>query len=444
MIPLLIMGICLISPWGRIFHFNALSINMVLGFGILVYGVATGRIFYGFKVYHYMFFLFFFNLLATLATLYHSGFDEDLNHALKYFYYGFVTLICSSIPITDKKVDRALVIYFISSFLMCIVSLVDYYNIFKVPGFNTWMDGAMARTLSNTLGVSGPFETRTGIANYLCISVPIGVHCFFTRTGRSRYFYAFASLVVVLTCLLSLSRGLYPSILCTFLLYTFRFYKTQSAARATIYWRSLFLLVILVFGSYYLIRQSSQLHSTLMTRVTSLDVEQVTSSDADMLRVWAFQQTVRDLMESPFGMGYSTVLLWTGERKNPHNVFTMLLRVAGFLGVIFIVSFITPYIKRSWTRKDDPVLSCLNTVFISFLLYGMTHHILGTLLFWIFLGLAINKLFHPQHRSEQEAPWKPRFKVVMRPALPIVNRPHEPQTQQQPVPVRPRPPLEFT
>ena len=418
MIPLLIAGIAFFSPWGKVFQYDVLSVNVVLGFGLLFFGTVTGRVYYGFKVYHYLFFLFMFNLMAAMATLYHHGFGSELTNAIKFFYYAITTLICTAIPFNNKKMEQILIIYFNSAAVMCLFSLLDYYEFVNIPGFNDWMNDYLVEGYETGKGVSGPFDTRTGIASYLSTVFPIGVFCFFARTGLSRIFYGAATLIVVLTGLLSLSRGLYPAIALVFLAYTVKALQSRGMSRSLAIWRTLIFFSIFMLGAYFLIRTSSQqLHSIFVSRVSSLHIGEVSSSDADMLRIWTFQKTVLDLMDSPLGMGFSSVVLWTGESKNTHNILTQVLRVAGFLGLIFFFTFLTPYIRKAWSQRGDPLLNCLNAIFVSFFIYGMTHNILGTLLFWIFLGLAMNRLFNP-HYGSGGGIWNLPFRIVFKPVGP--------------------------
>lgn len=385
------------SPWGDLMRFGVTTteggsrgITTILALGVIGFGLISGQAFKAIKSYQAALFFPAFLLMSGTASFFASQPQKSITMTVllgAYFILGFSV---AGLRLQREEVIKLLAVFAISSALMSVASLIDYFGLIDLPRVNE-------RSASRGLGVAnllGPFYSQTPMAAHLCLAFPIPLAFLFSHSDRRlirKLLWILVLAPIILASILTYSRGLIVSFIVVigYILYA------GSCKKRLIFWTKnlITFAAILVVSVFLMKNYVPEQYQALLIRLNDVTPEGIQNSRSDTARFGAMESTLNDLSKSPFGVGFTKAEYQVGVRiyeKNSHSNVVEILRSGGFLGLILVILFILPILKKAFRVRDPQVELPLFAALVSFFIYGLTHTTLATLFAWIVAGVAFS------------------------------------------------------
>ena len=323
--------------------------------------------------------LLFFLSITFISTLLFNSDIKNIEFQIRLIVYLLVFSTVGGSSFNEKNIFLFLRNYLITFVIICILSLLDYYQYLEIPFFNdqSLMIDNNSLVASSVSDLASIYGNRNQFAVFLAIGFVI---CYqFLIERKIKFYYGFLAIFVIIICvILSFSRGLILSCIL--------FLLTKSLNRFNI---KLIILMSVIILSVSELEFLSTAFEILSLRFNSLT--EGTFTAGDKWRYISFLETLNELPSHPIGLGWGNFnsQLLDGV-KNSHNTFVTILRSGGLIGLSFLIYIISSnYLKFKNLFRNKSLVHLNNIVFILFF-YAFTHDILGTLVLYIVLGIIIS------------------------------------------------------
>ncbi|WP_375239916.1 O-antigen ligase family protein [Aurantibacter sp.] len=377
----MVMIILIIYPWNGfqfIFTLGGLSIIRIMSFVIIILGLCFGYFAYGFKQYKKTFFLFLFFFFSLLGSLTYDR--PNFPEYFKILGFAIFMIVLVGLKPQVKELRKWIIFSSYSFGLMLLVSLTDFLGFISVTNFNESLS-SVGRGDIRIFDLVGPFPTRSYLGGVISFYFPIPLLLIVNKT-KYRLIHILILILIFPVILFAHSRGLVLSLGITFLLLSILYRRTFA-----IY---VLLFIILIFISFNYI---SPLFDDLnFIRLFSLN--RGSANIQDRIRLYAFIETIKEILVNPFGCGFSTVYIPKAyDYYSPHNNITYILRSGGFFGFLMFLIFVFKILKRELKIFLKTKIITEKTFFLFIILsssfYGLTHLTINFLPFWISIGVMI-------------------------------------------------------
>jgi O-antigen ligase len=291
----------------------------------------------------------------------------------------------------------------------CLITVVDTFNIPDLGIITArWMSGRVE-------GILGSAQEFGGL---LAFFLPANIVLWWTETGIKKWFALVGIVLVLLSVMLSASRGAMLAIVIGAIMaaiFLRRYISTQILLRATVVMLVLTTVVVLVVLSTdfeYL------LQTRLSTGIATGNVETLSSG-----RTAFWTAALRSMAEYPLsfvtGLGWEEYYQGVGHHFATHSVYVDLLYNLGIIGLtLFVLSFVNAIAIARRGLRDAPEQAA---PFLMAMVIGMTSFMiamafsdleLAAMFVWAFAGLGLrvavassadaNRLSGPQR---VDLPW---------------------------------------
>ena len=350
--------------------------------------------------------IFIFILLMTISLLRSQSLMVSLNDYITFLFYFFIYFSIIN-NINDKKqFDSIINIFFITATIIAIYALLQYY------GFDPFLRELSA--ITSTIG------QKNWVSNYLALIFPIIFSYFLLENIKKNklYYYLLLSIIYA-TLMICQSRGIWISIVCSFLIGIFLIckYKIFDVFKKNKKWITLIILTFLLITIIY--STDNPLNKSAIT-VTERAMSTFDEKDPSMntrLLIWGTTLDMikdRPILGSGIGtfkinyLNYQAEFLqdnpdyikYSGHAGESHNEYLQIgaeLGIIGlgiFLSTLFIFySIIIKYLNKENDNKKKIIVFGLLLGIICFLIHNLFTfplHVpaLGSA-FFIIVGLTI-------------------------------------------------------
>jgi hypothetical protein len=404
----LLVLIALISPWGSVFRGDVDLVGLVnrgvttmLALGVIIISLVTFKFAAAIgsrpRVLAYAAFL----ALGMLAgVVQNKSLTETLSGGINVGGYWLLMVAVMSLHLSKEKGNTFAVLFSISTTGMALVSLIDYFHIVNVPGFNEAVSNTFLvdRTKSFTevgRSLSGPFHSRSILGPYLALAWPVPLIQLVQGKLKNPLkvaFWSSALVILTLALVLSYTRALYLTVIAVGL-YAFYVSDRRKVFR-------ILLIVVPLFAAFFVVVAHRLPHeiNVLMVRITSLGSSDAAASGA-FWRLGGFMTTVNDLLQNPQGMGFTKIEI-AGAHLNVHSIFTDHLRPAGLVGLVLVAVFIWPMLRLIVRRHKPAETTLLCAALLGVLAYGLSHSTHNMLMGWVVIGLLYHLSTQPDASGE--------------------------------------------
>ena len=350
--------------------------------------------------------IYLFIIILTLSLLISNAIRVSFGDYLIFISYIILYFIVINVINQKKEFDSFIKIFFITSFLVSIYALIQYY------GFDPYF--ADLKKITSTIG------QKNCISNYLAIILPVIFSYFLLeKERRNKLIYYLLLSVLYTTLMICQSRGIWISISLTlifaiYIIIKFNFLKIFQENKK---WLILIIVTFIILTIIY--STDNPLNKSAITfpqRALSTFDEQDPSINTRLL-IW--KTTFNMIKDKPLlgsGIGtfkmnyldYQAVFLqkypdyikYSGKAAEAHNEYLQILAELGipgfavFLSILFVFySLALKYLKEKHNNKDKIIVFGLLMGITSFLIHSLLsfpYHvpILGST-FFIFLGLTV-------------------------------------------------------
>lgn len=381
----------LIYPWGTLFELNLFNIETNRGIStlsmmlIVIIGILNGNFTRGLRLYNKIQYLFIFIVFCTLGTLISGQLDSSFT-IVSFITYFFLIFIILGLDLPLTQISNFVKILFYSTCTMILISILDYHNIINIAGMNNSDFDGYDQNLGWIYDLTGPFNSRSHFANHLSLVISLPVIYLASEKNYfsiKSFFNITALIMIYYAAIICHSRSLFISIFLTLIFYLFinRDFKSLKFLAGII-------LVFLIGVNF-----NSALFEAIFSRFSKFDI----SNDNDGLRYLSFIQTLKSLLLNPIGYGFSnpySELL--KDFKDVHSNITYLFRAGGFIGVICLLVFFKPIIKKLIKLRINKREQFIYIPVLSFLIYGISHTNITTSSFWFIIAFAFSSHLRPK------------------------------------------------
>lgn len=291
-----------------------------------------------------------FILVMTISLLRSQSFILSLNDYILFLFYFFIYFLIIN-NINDKiQFDSLIKLFFIISIVIAGYALLQYY------GFDPYLRELSA--ITSTIG------QKNWVSNYLALIFPIIFSYFLLENIRKNKLYYYLSLsIIYATLMICQSRGIWISIICTFLIGIFLIYKYKifGIFKKNKKWIILiiitFLLITIIYSTDNPLNKS---HLTVPQRALTILDEQDPSINTRLL-IW--RTTWNMIKNNPlFGLGIGSfklqylyyqadilidnpnLLKYTANAREAHNEYLQIGAEMGLFGLgVFVFIIYTFY-----------------------------------------------------------------------------------------------------
>ena len=337
----------------------------------------------------------FFLLFLFFAWL--GGFtisDQNTNSQIMILFgYATVTYCVFSLKLGEKEVGNIINILIFSLIMVASLSLINYFYFSSLLFVNdistTWYSG------DERINLQGPYHSRSSFSSYIIIgySLVLG-KLLFSNNKKEIAFLLFGLILILWSSILTHSRSLLIAEFIVFLYYLF-FFWTFSDKKNTK--EKLYIGLAILILSIIVIMFLEQPRNTITYLYNALNLQNIISSDSDMLRIKIIISSFDELKNNIFGVGFSRINIegWK-YATNPHNNIVSLIRAGGVFGSICIVAFFYPIITMLIKPVSRKAL-LISSVILGWAIIGMAHVNLSHLIIWVLFGLLFD-----MHSKKQE------------------------------------------
>ena len=350
--------------------------------------------------------IYLFIIILSLSLLISNAIRVSFGDYLIFISYIILYFIVINVINQKKEFDSFIKIFFITSFLVSIYVLIQYY------GFDPYFTDL--KRITSTVG------QKNWISNYLAIIFPVIFSYFLLEKRRkNQLIYYLLLSILYITLLICQSRGIWISISLTtmFAIYLIFKYKLFKIFKENKKWLILIIVTFIILTIIY--STDNPLNKSALTvpqRALSTFDEQDPSIKTRLL-IW--KTTFNMIKDKPLlgsGIGtfkmnyldYQAVFLqkypdyikYSGKAAEAHNEYLQILAELGitgfvvFLSILFVFySLALKYLKEKHNNQDKIIVFGLLMGITSFLIHSLfcfPYHvpILGST-FFIFLGLTV-------------------------------------------------------
>ncbi|MBN2519047.1 MAG: tetratricopeptide repeat protein [Bacteroidales bacterium] len=350
--------------------------------------------------------IYLFIIILTLSLLISNATRVSFGDYLIFISYIILYFIVINVIKQKKEFDSFIKIFFITSFLVSVYALIQYYGL--DPYFTE------LNQITSTIG------QKNCVSNYLAIILPVVFSYFLLeKERRNKFIYYLLLSVLYITLMICQSRGIWISISLTlifaiYIIIKFNFLKLFQENNK---WLFLVLVTFLVITMIYSTDNSLNKSAITVTeRAISTFDEQDPSLNMHLLK---WNTTINMIKDKPLlgsGIGtfkmnyldYQAVFLqkypdyikYSGKAAEAHNEYLQMgaeLGIVGlgiFLSIFFVFySLALKYLKNNQNNQDKIIVFSLLMGITSFLIHSLftfPYHVpvLGST-FFIFLGLTV-------------------------------------------------------
>lgn len=335
---------------------------------------------------------FIFACIALIAGILHVDYMNASIRALMFIMYSL--LMVFTIAIHPNYEERINLIFFtaLGTVVMLSLSLIDYIGIYNIPLINERSISINIEELSTKFKtLSGPFRSRSELSAFLCVILPpCIVFLFLPKTNTiKRLCVMGAVLLIIISVIVSASRGMYLAVILSF------FYIVLNCIKVGYTGKLFYFFPILILGVVGILLKSPDYLLMLVSRFADLSFTEMSYSEADMIRVYALQDTFKDVIFRPWGIGFTQFAKF-GRLWDVHSIFTEFFRAAGFIGVGIILYFLIKIHKLNKMHRKSPFRFMFLSAFIGFLVYNIGHSYWQVTLLWVFMGCYFCEIFGPK------------------------------------------------
>ena len=300
-----------------------------------------------------------FILLMTVSLLRSQFFRVSLNDYILFLFYFLIYFLIINNINHKTEFDSLIHLFFINATIIAIYALLQYY------GFDPFLRELSA--ITSTIG------QKNWVSNYLALIFPIIFSYFLLENIKKNklYYYLLLSIIYA-TLMICQSRGIWISIVCTFLIGIFLIYKYKifDVFKKNKKWVTLiiltFLLITIIYSTDNPLNKSA---ITVPQRALSTFDEQDLSLNYHLL---TWKTTINMIKDKPlFGSGIGTFKIkylqyqanfiqekpnyirYITNSKEAHNEYLQMGAELGLLGlgvftfiIYFLYSLIINFIKR--------------------------------------------------------------------------------------------------
>lgn len=378
--------------WGETSSQAGRGVTTGVAILIIIVSLGSGRLFQALLQHMRFLALLLFGLLALVACLQVAPTDrgDAVSVAVQLVAYTLLCLSIISFDLTRPQMFWILRILSFSGVLMCFLALIDYFQIVSIPTMNdlySVIKNEQEKTRIKSL--SGPFRSRTEFAAHVAFILPVLVCASLEKSIplAKRAPILIGAGIVGIACVVSGSRGLYLGIAASF------FYIVLFNGQKKLFSYAIRLALIGGIATVGFAKWKPEIFAIIVHRVSTINPDQIQSSAADSVRLEAFKATVEGLMRRPYGYGFTQVYLVDYLRSfDAHSVYTEILRAAGPLGVVLVLFWAYPVLRRMVGPDDAALQLPIFGGIVSFAVYGLTHSPWSTNILWVMMGLAFLSL----------------------------------------------------
>ena len=388
----------LLYPWGRFFDKLFIGdvasgdkgITTLLLLIIVIVGILNKDLYKGLNKMKNKIWLLIFMILTFFAVAISNTPEKLFSDYINLIIYFLLIFIIVGLNPNLNQIKYMVKLLLISTFIMSLLSLIDYFNFFDIPFFNDSVSNVRVAD-SVVFDLTGPFTSRTDIGFNLALIIFLPLLLLFSKkiSFINIIVYGFIFLTLVATSYFSNSRSIFFSLfVCTLYYLIFRFKKFR-LSRTLFYF--VFLYLLLLFLPSFSINNFIA-DSVLLSR----DFGHL----SDLTRYNALIATLNDIVLSPLGAGLGYVYLeQSGTYNDVHNSYTYLLRAGGFLGMISIFIFFSPLIKAILKFKFSIDEAYFMLPVLCILLFGFFHTSIQFPTFWILLSFYFSLKFNNEYKN---------------------------------------------
>ena len=361
---------------------------------IIGLGLAGGHCLNAVRRYPALLLLLLFITLGVFASLGVSDDGAAVSMSIRMIGYALVAAAVIGVGMHADDVARTVGWFALSSALVAVLSLIDYFLWLDVPVIN---DRLVYREIgpNSIRSVTGPFYSQTTVAANVAMALPIALCLALQRSvsALNRLGWAAAVFALSLVGILTYSRGL---VLSSFvagvyvLVQVTRPFRPGQLAR-------LAAIVILAGASMRVV--APELLSAFLVRAELIRPQHVVESEHDMLRLYAAQATLSDVSRAPLGAGFTNPSITAFGEVNVHSNFTFALRAGGALGIFFLLVFFAPLAAHALRAGAPRIELAVFASLASFGTYGLAHTTIGFVFGWVLLGIAASVRASASERS---------------------------------------------
>lgn len=391
---ILINFFIIIYPWGRFLdklifgniEYGAKGLSTIVLLFIIIFSFFSGTINKGLNKVPNKFLISIFLLFTLIATIISKSPEKLFSDFINLVIYFLLIFVFVGINLSKNQIYRLIKLLMFSTFLMCIFSLLDFFNIIQIPYFN---DSISNVSLGNQVifDLTGPFVSRTDIGLHLALMFFIPILFIFSKKKTFFTFLIYGSIffTFIITGFFSNSRSIFLSlIICTiyFIIISFKHIKKAKI----IFWLTFisFISCLVLFNFSF---------DSLIDVSTLLNRDYGGSSD--WTRFYAFTTTLIDVIENPVGVGFDRPYIEEiAMYQDVHNTYTFLLRCGGFIGFISLCYFFRPLFKKILNFRVSINELLFVTPVISVLVFGFFHTSIQFSTFWILVAISYSSIYN--------------------------------------------------
>lgn len=352
------------------------------------------------------------SLLLTILALFlwclFTGYFSSTSVALAYsslgtfFGYLFAATAIYKSSFTMGRMQVLFVTLAVSMLLSCMLTIVDFLNIYNVPFVNEF-------TKDTKIGgerleqVGGFFTKRTSMAAYFSLVIPALIYLTLrSKNMAERLLFSAAATAGFLTLMLTHNRSGVLGIVLALFIFLVRDKSLRIGKKIKVFmYASISFALVLVAVSILFPSTMEVYVAKLAAYIPGMTQPDKLSNYAqsDYSRIYFFNVVLESLGSNPIGNGFSKIYSEQYGVSSPHNVISQLIWAAGLLAFAWIPIFAIQVRKNFSTRvllnagnncsSELVYIAALQVALLSWLLNNMAHTSLTTGLGWMFLGLML-------------------------------------------------------
>lgn len=313
----------------------------------------------------------------------------------------YVLFACAAYRVSwsSESVHRVLLAFVLGGFLSSALTIVDFFGIVNVPGFNEGSGLYTATSLGAVLQASGPFPRRSAMAAYFALLIPVAA-LMWRRVRPAppmhRLLCAATAVTASVALLLTHNRaGLLGAWLAVAIISLvtaqtpgkfLRLLGAGAAAAVIATW-----VLVTYFPEQLVVYEA-------LLKIGDMRIEGSYVESSDRVRLILFKHAVTSLLSNPVGNGFTLV---TGAPGHPnadaHNIITQIIWAAGLFGIGWMLFFGFTIVRRvrrtlSGAGLSHPTMRygiVIAAALLGWAICGMMHQILGTGMAWLLGGVLL-------------------------------------------------------
>lgn len=339
---------------------------------------------------------FIFTTIALAAGLFHPDYLNASIRSLMFMVYMLLMIYLIILNIQPKEMMNLILFASLGMTLMLFLSLIDYFGILNIPLINE-------RSLSLSVEerglriktLSGPFRSRSEMSAFLSVILPVSFGYLFLPGAKKiiRIVLSFALIMGIFSVVVGGSRAMYLALFGSFGYIIWNAIRSRQLGKITIF------IPFVIGGIIAILIRNTDYLFLFFSRLGDISFEKIVYSEGDMIRWYAFVDTMKDLMIRPWGLGFTQFMKF-GRYWDVHSVYTEFIRASGFIGIILLSIFSFKIFKKHLIYcKRSPFAYVFFSGFIGFLIYNIGHSYWQVSTLWIFMGCYFIELLNRENTA---------------------------------------------